>query len=127
MAIHEQNSNFNEFIISQEIAIGESMNKIYKGTWHSKPAVMKYLGKDSISMTQREFFGEVFIMSLLNHKRVVSSMAASTKPPHLFVVTKYYANGSIAQLLENPNVNLEYHQILKMLIDAAKGLIFLSI
>ena len=123
--LNDSNTSIHNFTIEKEIAVGESLNKVYKGTFNGKSAVLKVMDKDCISFSQEYFNIEVLLMHLFKHKRISSALAASISPPNLFVISKFYSRGSLGEILKNNQEDLSLPLIVKMCIDVASGYLFL--
>jgi len=64
-------------------------------------------------------------MVKLRHPHIVLFMGACIKPPDLFIVTKFMANGSVRELLDKKEVSIEHKHIRRMSVDSCKGMSYL--
>ena len=120
LTVHES-CDYNNITFEEEIAIGAGQTKVFKGKINGKIYAVKCFDPvHDISFNAFEFQREVFIMSLFQHKRIASCVCASTARPHLFIASKLYKKGSIAELIKN-NVDLELPLLIEMLLDIAEG------
>ena len=114
--------NMSDITIENEIAVGAGQTKVYRGIINGKPCAVKSFDPvHDISFNAQEFQREVFIMSLFQHKRLASCICASTVRPNLFIASKLYTRGSIAELLKKEEI--EFPLIIIMLLDIAEGFI----
>lgn len=133
--------------LSKTRVIGEgAFGKVYLGKWHETDVAIKALTslgalgfsagkiashatesdvKDALKTLERE----VALMVAMRHPNVILFMGVCPDPP--CVVTEYCSRGSLYDLLKNADEDtiisreLTWHRRLGMLLDAAKGMLYL--
>ncbi len=61
----------------------------------------------------------------MDHPNVVQFIGAVTEPSNLCIITEYCARGSLADLLLDHSVEMDYIRKLKFGIDSARGMLYL--
>lgn len=100
-------------------------SEVYRGTWRQHTVAIKVLAE----MTPRKIFvHEVEIWKKLYHPNVIELLGASsaTGDPPWFLVSKYYARGSLVKYLKGLS-DFEYAKVdtLKMIHEISKGMTYL--
>ncbi|SOB74431.1 serine/threonine protein kinase [Cedratvirus lausannensis] len=116
-----------------ELEMGESLGsggfgEVNKALWKGTEVAVKMLHeKNSLSNERRKAFAdEIRIMARLRHPNVVLFMAASNKPPRMFIVMEWMSLGSLYDLLHNELVPvIPPALVVRMMFQAAKGMHFL--
>ncbi|SPN79254.1 5'-nucleotidase/apyrase [Brazilian cedratvirus IHUMI] len=116
-----------------ELEIGENLGsggfgEVNKALWKGTEVAVKMLHeKNSLSQERRKAFAdEIRVMARLRHPNVVLFMAASNKPPRMFIVMEWMALGSLFDLLHNDLVpSIPHALVIRMMFQAAKGMHFL--
>nr|WIL04574.1 serine-threonine/tyrosine kinase fused to nucleotidase [Cedratvirus duvanny] len=116
-----------------ELEIGENLGsggfgEVNKALWKGTEVAVKMLHeKNSLSNEKRKAFAdEIRVMARLRHPNVVLFMAASNKPPRMFIVMEWMALGSLFDLLHNDLVpSIPPALVIRMMFQAAKGMHFL--
>lgn len=99
---------------------------VYKGEYKRTPVAIKmmresYSGQNII----QEFQREVSAMVTLRHPNLVLFMGASIEPS-MMIISEFCAGESLYKLLhERKNIMLHWRQKLKMIIDIARGMLYL--
>nr|KJB34267.1 hypothetical protein B456_006G056600 [Gossypium raimondii] len=115
-----------DITLGERIGLG-SYGEVYRGDWHgTEVAVKKFLDQDISGELLEEFKSEVLIMKKLRHPNVVLFMGAVTRPPNLSIVTEFLHRGSLYRLLHRPNNQLDERRRLRMALDAARGMNYLT-
>eukprot|EP01096_Ripella_sp_DP13-Kostka_P014240 TRINITY_DN636_c0_g1_i7.p1 TRINITY_DN636_c0_g1~~TRINITY_DN636_c0_g1_i7.p1 ORF type:complete len:1914 (-),score=863.67 TRINITY_DN636_c0_g1_i7:144-5885(-) len=116
---------FDSLEIMHEIAPGAGNTKVFEVVYEGRRCALKRFDVNDLAFNLKEFRSEMLIASALRHKRIANCLGGSTAPPNLFIVSKLYAKGSLAQIVSNVDVELPLPIIISMMIDAASGLQFL--
>jgi serine/threonine protein kinase/2',3'-cyclic-nucleotide 2'-phosphodiesterase (5'-nucleotidase family) len=123
-----------DWLISlNELEIGENLGsggfgEVNKALWKGTEVAVKMLHeKSSLSHERRKAFAdEIKVMASLRHPNVVLFMAASNKPPRMFIVMEWMSLGSLFDLLHNELVpSIPPALVIRMMFQAAKGMHFL--
>ena len=99
---------------------------VFKGEYKRTPVAVKsmresYSGQNLV----QEFQREVSAMVSLRHPNLVLFMGASIDP-QMMIISEFCAGESLFKLLhEKKNIMLHWRQKLKMIIDIARGMIYL--
>lgn len=96
---------------------------VSRGLCRGKEVAVKKLFQQNLSeKALNSFKKEVDICSRIHHPNVVLFMGASTKPPHMAIVTELMPKGNLQQILHDPNLHLSLYMRIKMAKDAALGI-----
>ncbi|XP_024389139.1 serine/threonine-protein kinase STY46 [Physcomitrium patens] len=110
---------------NNKVASG-SFGDLYRGTYCGQDVAIKILKPERLNENlQREFQQEVFIMRKVRHKNVVQFIGACTMPPNLCIVTEFMSGGSVYDYLRKQKVLLKMPMLLRVAIDASKGMDYL--
>jgi hypothetical protein len=71
------------------------------------------------------FCKEASLMCQLNHINIVGFIGAVTEPSNLCIITQYCARGSLADLLLENTVEINFRMKIKFALDAALGMLYL--
>ncbi|OMJ96304.1 hypothetical protein SteCoe_32 [Stentor coeruleus] len=99
---------------------------VYRGEYKRTPVAVKmmresYSGQNIV----QEFQREVSAMVTLRHPNLVLFMGANVEP-NMMIISEFCAGESMFKLLhEKKNVQLHWRQKLKMIIDVARGMLYL--
>ena len=99
---------------------------VYRGEYKRTPVAIKimmgsYAGQNII----QEFTREVTAMITLRHPNLVLFMGASVDP-QMMIISEFCSGESLFKLLhEKKNVHLSWNQKFKMIIDIARGMLYL--
>lgn len=123
LAIHDTTVRRDDLDIKEEIAVGAGLTKVYRCIHKKsgKPYVMKVYDPNDIVFDLRTIHTEVFLMSILQHPRVVGAESASLQLPHLFVISDLYIYGSLAELMKVCD-ELHLSLLVSMLTDIAEAM-----
>jgi serine/threonine protein kinase len=130
---------FEETDFEFERCIGQgSFGRVFEGTWRQTPVALKVLagaqGMLDLSPHDTVALGvdlqrEASLMAQLRHPSIVSLLGVCLAPPCM--VTEYCMRGSLASLLREAKsspdkaMQLTWQRRLGMLIDAARGMLYL--
>eukprot|EP01112_Ceratiomyxa_fruticulosa_P021921 TRINITY_DN7880_c0_g1_i1.p1 TRINITY_DN7880_c0_g1~~TRINITY_DN7880_c0_g1_i1.p1 ORF type:complete len:841 (+),score=148.47 TRINITY_DN7880_c0_g1_i1:819-3341(+) len=93
---------------------------VRKGEWNCIQVAVKTLHIPDAT----EFLNELRILSSVGrHPYIVELVGACTKPPLMAIVTQFMERGSLADLIENKQKQLDMELILLMAKDICKGMI----
>jgi len=105
---------------------------VYKGRWkHTDVAIKRVFKSEQTGEHVDEFIKEIAILSKLHHPNILLFLGASISNNGLFIVTEYMNRGSVYGNLHSPlnKVNgkskLDYKMKLHLLLDAARGMLYL--
>ncbi|KAL9449617.1 hypothetical protein AB3S75_011525 [Citrus x aurantiifolia] len=109
----------------ERIASG-SCGDLYCGVYLGQDVAVKVLRSEHLNDTlEDEFVQEVAILREVQHRNVVRFIGASTKSPHLCIVTEYMPGGSLYDYLHKNHNVLKLSQLLRFAIDICKGMEYL--
>ena len=123
VTLHNDTIKYSDIQIMQELA-SSIQTKVSKCNINGEILAIKYFD-NQVGFNKSEFYTEVCLTSILKHPRIVQSRYANINPPNLFIVFKLYSYGSIADLIKNSAIHLQFSMIISMLIDAAEGIEYL--
>jgi len=119
---------FEELVFQKEIGRGQ-FGTVYLATWRGAPVAVKKLHYQEVTPELlQHFIREAGLMAMLgNHPNVVRFCGLCVVPPNLCIVTQYFENGSLEDLVVNrkPKVDLELRTVVSMAIDIASGVLHL--
>uniref|UniRef100_A0A0E0KF64 Receptor-like serine/threonine-protein kinase n=1 Tax=Oryza punctata TaxID=4537 RepID=A0A0E0KF64_ORYPU len=97
---------------------------VYKGTLDDGRVVaVKML--ENVRQCEEEFQAELSIIGKINHMNLVRIWGFCSENSHRMLVTEYIENGSLANVLFNENISLEWRQRFNIAVGVAKGLAYL--
>ncbi|KAL9446466.1 hypothetical protein AB3S75_014183 [Citrus x aurantiifolia] len=109
----------------ERIASG-SCGDLYRGVYLGQDVAVKVLRSKHLNdALEVEFVQEVAILREVQHRNVVRFIGASTKSPHLCIVTEYMPGGSLYDYLHKNHNVLKLSQLLRFAIDICKGMEYL--
>ena len=113
------------FTDSQPIGQGGSA-AVFTGTYKGQRVAVKrfyceYLSRQDV----HKYCQEAHLMMRLKHRNIVEYIGVCVDPPYVCILMKYYANGSLRQVLDKQHEQLHYEEVLRICLDAARGLEFL--
>ncbi len=113
-----------EVVLIRRIGAG-SGGEVYIGRWRGKKvAVKRMITSDENSVA--DFMAESALMSKLRHPNIVQFLAATVKPPHLYIVLELCKNGDLRDLLlKKRDVDLPHSLRMRMLKDISQGMLYL--
>jgi serine/threonine protein kinase len=110
--------------LEEQVGAGSS-GQVYRGTFMgSKVAVKRCLIVDLLDDPLKYFMQETNVMSVLRHPNVVKFFGASLRPPYFYIITEFCDNGSVDPLYKKMNLTMK--QKVKMMLDTALGMLYLS-
>jgi hypothetical protein len=113
--------------IQMKGAIGNgSYGEVYRALVSGSIVAVKKLHVRNLKAEQVDAFcKEASLMCQLKHTNIVGFIGAVTEPSNLCIITQYCARGSLADLLLEHKIDMNYKLKMKFAIDAAKGMIYL--
>ncbi|KAN0019447.1 hypothetical protein ACTFIU_002656 [Dictyostelium citrinum] len=118
-------------IDTQQIKIGVRIGKgnfgeVYLGTWRGSEVAVKKLPAHNINENiLKEFNREINLMKNLRHPNVIQFLGSCLIPPDICICTEYMPRGSLYSILHNDKIKISWSLVKRMMIDAAKGVIYL--
>eukprot|EP00004_Rigifila_ramosa_P019746 TRINITY_DN5057_c0_g1_i2.p1 TRINITY_DN5057_c0_g1~~TRINITY_DN5057_c0_g1_i2.p1 ORF type:complete len:551 (-),score=115.77 TRINITY_DN5057_c0_g1_i2:48-1700(-) len=118
----------------EEIELGEcigvgGMGEVYKGTWHGTEIAVKKLHMSYQSLTTaaaKDIAEEMALHSNLRHPNIIAFLGACVVPPNICICMEYMPRHSLYEVLHSQEgVKLDWKLIIKMGLDAARGMNFL--
>jgi serine/threonine protein kinase len=108
-------------------AIGNgSYGEVYRALVNGNIVAVKKLHVRNLKAEQVDAFcKEASLMCQLKHPNIVGFIGAVTEPSNLCILTQYCSRGSLADLLLEHKIDMNFKLKLRFAIDAAKGLIYL--
>ena len=117
--------DFSELKLGKKIGAG-TFGEVYKAKWKgSDVAVKKFFKQQANEQILLELRKESVLMSQLRHPNILLFLGACIVPPTLCIVTEYLKFGSVAGILHNKSISLSFHQKIKYLKGAARGMCYL--
>jgi len=114
-----------EIRLLEQIGSG-GFSSVYIGLWRgTKVAVKRMIFLEEYPKLLEDFMAEASLMSSLRHPKIVQFLAASIKPPHVYIILELCNRISLFKVLHDKNVYLTYKQKLSFATDTAEGMIFL--
>ncbi|KAM9974761.1 hypothetical protein ACTFIW_008227 [Dictyostelium discoideum] len=114
-----------------QIKIGVRIGKgnygeVYLGTWRGSQVAVKKLPAHNLNENiLKEFNREINLMKNLRHPNVIQFLGSCLIPPDICICTEYMPRGSLYSILHDQALQLQWSLLIKMMIDAAKGVIYL--
>ncbi|KAF2075905.1 hypothetical protein CYY_002796 [Polysphondylium violaceum] len=115
----------------KQIRLGERIGKgnfgeVYKGYWRGSQVAIKKLPAHNVKENVlKEFHREIELMKNLRHPNVIQFLGSCTIPPDICICTEYMPRGSLYGILHNEQIQLPWALVIRMCIDAARGIIYL--
>lgn len=114
-----------EIILKGEIGRG-SYGEVFRAIARGKLVAVKKLKVRNLRAEQIDAFcKEASLMCQLENQHIVGFIGAVTEPHHLCIITEYCARGSMADLLLDESIPMDYPRKIKFAKDAAKGMAYL--
>ncbi len=64
-------------------------------------------------------------MEAIRHPNIVMFIGVCTKPPNFCIVLEYCAKGALWNILQNPDLDLNWEMRRRLALDAARGVLYL--
>mmetsp|Transcript_25791 Transcript_25791/g.42345 ORF Transcript_25791/g.42345 Transcript_25791/m.42345 type:complete len:588 (-) Transcript_25791:400-2163(-) len=126
-ATYEWEIPFDELVLKAKIGEG-TFGVVYSGDWRgTRVAVKKLKYQKMTESVMNDFKSEVSILGKLRHPNVILFMGACTQPPNLCIVTEFLDGGSLYDAMHKRHVKFNRKQIIKMMVQAARGLNYLHL
>jgi len=105
-------------------AIGSgSYGEVYRAQVGGRIVAVKKLHVRNLKAEQVDAFcKEASLMCQLKHPNIVGFIGAVTEPSNLAILTQWCERGSLADLLLEPKIDMNFKLKLKFLMDAARGI-----
>ena len=111
-----------EFVGSLDEGAGSKVERVrYRG----KEYAAKMFDADNICYNHEEFLSELAIMTLVQHPRIVTCAAGSSKPSCLTILCDLFQRGSLKDIIDNHEANLDIPVIVRLCMDIAEGMAYL--
>jgi GAF domain-containing protein len=113
--------------IMNKIGVG-SYGEVYKASFKKKPgtlAVKKLFVGNLRADRLDAFCSEASLMCQLDNENIVKFMGAVTDPTKLSIITEFCSRGSLADLLLDPKIKMDFKLKLKCCLESAKGMHYL--
>lgn len=103
-----------------------TFGQVYKAKWKGVTIAIKKLPSSCLSSDlMKEFRKEVSIMRSLTHPNVLQFFGCCMAPPDICLAMEFMCRGSLYSILHNPQLPMNLSLALRLLIDAAKGCLYL--
>jgi len=108
-------------------AIGTgSYGEVYRAEVRGRIVAVKKLHVRNLKAEQVDAFcKEASLMCQLNHTNIVGFIGAVTEPSNLSILTEYCSRGSLADLLLDNSIWMNFRSKVKFALEAAIGLLYL--
>ncbi len=114
-----------DLLIKKRIGFG-SCGEVMLAEWHQTPVAVKRIFRTLLHEdVLLEFKAEANMLKKLRHPNIVMLMGVCMAEEELCLVTQYMPRGSLRDVLNT--TSLEYKVMLKMAIDAAKGMNYMHL
>ena len=114
-----------EIVMKGAIGTG-SYGEVYRAAVRGKVVAVKKLHVRNLRAEQIDSFcQEASLMCQLNHPNIVGFIGAVTEPSNLCILTQYCNRGSLADILLENTVDMNFHMKLQCALDAANGMLYL--
>ena len=114
-----------EIVMKGAIGTG-SYGEVYRAAVRGKVVAVKKLHVRNLRAEQIDSFcQEASLMCQLNHPNIVGFIGAITEPSNLCIITQYCNRGSLADILLENTVDMNFHMKLQCALDAACGMLYL--
>ncbi|XP_072353260.1 atrial natriuretic peptide receptor 2 isoform X2 [Scyliorhinus torazame] len=94
------------------------------GYFKGNRVATKYVNKKRIELTRQVLF-ELKHMRDVQFNHLTRFIGACIDPPNICIVTEYCPRGSLQDILENENINLDWVFRYSLINDIVKGMVFL--
>jgi serine/threonine protein kinase len=114
-----------ELVIIRPVGSGAT-SQVLQASYKGQQVAVKRFHAAAADSVDDKFQEELLTTSLLRHPVLVSAIGAVTKTPgQLMLVTEFYSNGDLSQLLQRPDYCYNVAWALQLAIDLANGLSYL--
>jgi GAF domain-containing protein len=114
-----------EIVMKGAIGTG-SYGEVYKALVRGKIVAVKKLHVRNLRAEQIDSFcSEASLMCQLNHPNIVGFIGAVTEPSNLCILTQFCNRGSLADLLLELTVVMNFAMKVQCALDAAQGMLYL--
>nr|XP_043640007.1 serine/threonine-protein kinase STY46-like [Erigeron canadensis] len=111
--------------LGEKVASG-SCGDLHRGVYVGQEVAVKVLRSETLNEAlEDEFRHEVAILREVQHRNVVRFIGASTKQPHLCIITEYMPGGSLYEYLHKNHHTLSLPQLVQFAIDVCRGMEYL--
>jgi len=127
--------NFSDLKFGPKIGVG-GYGEVSLGRWQHTDVAIKRIFQKSAEQEVDNFLREIKLMSKLSHPNILLFIGACITSTDVYIITEYMPKGSVYSILHSNNivktnsgrrgkVKLKLERKLKMLLDAAKGMLYL--
>jgi len=114
-----------EIVMKGAIGTG-SYGEVFRALVRGKIVAVKKLHVRSLRAEQVDAFcKEASLMCQLDHRNIVGFIGAVTEPSNLCILTQYCSRGSLADLLLESSIEMNFSQKIQFALDAAQGMLYL--
>lgn len=100
--------------------------EVFRGLWSGTEVAIKMLFTDNMSAKLiSDLRNEVELLCKLRHPNIVLFMGACTEPETPCIVTEYLGRGSLANILQDESIEVDWGLRLQIGIDCARGMAYL--
>ncbi|KYQ99761.1 leucine-rich repeat-containing protein (LRR) [Tieghemostelium lacteum] len=100
--------------------------QVFRGNWRGTEVAVKMLFNDNVNPKLiSDLRKEVDLLCKLRHPNIVLFMGACTEPESPCIVTEYLSKGSLANILLDENVKMDWGLRLQIGFDCARGMTYL--
>lgn len=100
--------------------------EVYRGMWGGTEVAIKMLFNDNLNpKLLSDLRKEVDLLCKLRHPNIILFMGACTEPETPCIITEYLGRGSMANLLIDESISIDWGLKLQLAIDAARGMAYL--
>eukprot|EP01133_Synstelium_polycarpum_P017737 gene17737-21148_t len=108
---------FSELVLGMRIGRG-GYGQVFRGSWRGTEIAVKMLFNDNMNpKLLSDLRKEVDLLCKLRHPNIVLFMGACTEPEHPCIVTEYLVRGSLANLLLDETVQMDWGVRLQLGLD----------
>ncbi|KAF2075586.1 hypothetical protein CYY_003129 [Polysphondylium violaceum] len=131
---HKQNTEDKPFeweVPLSEITLGARIGRggygqVFRGNWRGTEVAVKMLFNDNVNLKLIiDLRKEVDLLCKLRHPNIVLFMGACTEPASPCIVTEFLSRGSLANILLDETIDMDWGLRLQLGFDCARGMTYL--
>jgi len=127
----DENKPFEWEVPLSEISLGVRIGRggygqVFRGNWRGTEVAVKMLFNDNVNLKLIiDLRKEVDLLCKLRHPNIVLFMGACTEPASPCIVTEFLSRGSLANILLDETIEMDWGLRLQLGFDCARGMTYL--